>query len=553
MKRKKAAVGITCAMMAGLTLSQPGDVVFHTDFDTPHERQAWSQADFAQWVTGNGGTTTLCVTVARDQSGGSHMMRLPLDLKPYRGFLLLFECMAKADRVSKPPASYLGVKFMLHYQSEAEGPVWLNENNVFGTFNWRPLRFSARIATDASNAELDLGLQDSSGTAWFDDVKITVLKQPRIRPTPPVNAPPAFKGHDLPRLRGVMSPNVYRDEDLRVLGAEWKANVIRWQITRNWGRAGTDRDLVEYDHWLEGRLDELDEALEACILYGIKVVVDMHSPPGGRYANNDLAIFNEPQYQDHWVAVWEKIARRYKDHAAIWGYDLINEPVQNVPAPAGGTDYLGAQVRAAKAIRAVDPTMPIFIEAAEWDSPAGYNELEPVGISNVVYQVHMYVPGTFTHQGVHGQWVPVAYPGKNGATTWDKQRLRNVLQPVREFQLAYNVHIYVGEFSSIRWAPGAVNYLRDCIALFEEYNWDWTYHAYREWDGWSVEHGSDPQDHRPTREPTDRKTLLLHWFRQNVKPRGDGQASMKEHHATLDPTKRKGRASGEPQEDRSQQ
>ena len=101
---------------------------------------------------------------------------------------------------------------------------------------------------------------------------------------------------------------------------------------------------------------------------------------------------------------------------------------------------------------------------------------------------------------------------------WDKQQLRKVLQPVRDFQLAYNVHIYVGEFSAVRWAPGADKYLRDCIDLFEEYGWDWTYHAYREWDGWSVEHGSDPQDHQPTREPTGRGKIMLDWFGKNVKP-----------------------------------
>jgi hypothetical protein len=94
------------------------------------------------------------------------------------------------------------------------------------------------------------------------------------------------------------------------------------------------------------------------------------------------------------------------------------------------------------------------------------------------------------------------------------------LEPVREFQRAYNVHIYAGEFSAIRWAPGdsAYRYLKDVIELFEEYGWDWTYHAYREWDGWSVEHGSDPNDHAPTKEPTDRKKLLLQWFAQNEKP-----------------------------------
>ena len=89
---------------------------------------------------------------------------------------------------------------------------------------------------------------------------------------------------------------------------------------------------------------------------------------------------------------------------------------------------------------------------------------------------------------------------------------------MREFQLAYNVHIYVGEFSAIRWAPGAADYLRDCIELFEEYGWDWTYHAYREWDGWSVEHGSDRDNRQPVEGSTDRKELLLSWFARNQKP-----------------------------------
>ncbi len=515
--------GVTLLVMASAvagenTLPRRSDVVFQTSFDTPAERQAWSRAGFATWVAGYQGTTSLCVSVPPDQAAGAHMIRLPLNLSRYRGCRLRVECMAKADQVSKPAASYLGLKCMLHYQSKTDGPFWQNPTDVYGTFDWRPLQFVASIASDATDGEISLGLQGSAGTAWFDAIRITVFKRPVVRPRPPTHPPPVFRGHDLPRLRGVMSPNAFRDEDLRVLGMEWKANVIRWQITRNWGRAGTDRDLDEYDRWLAGRLDELDKALEACRRYGIKVVVDMHSPPGGRHLNHDVAMFHEPKYQDHFVAWWEKIARRYKGHPAIWGYDLINEPVQSVPPPPGVADYLGTQVRAAKAVRAIDPKVPIFIEAAEWDSAAGYRELEPVDVPNVIYQVHMYVPGTFTHQGVFSKGTPTTYPGKIGSVVWDKERLRKVLAPVREFQLAYNVHIYVGEFSAIRWAPGAASYLRDCIELFEEYGWDWTYHAYREWDGWSVEHGSDPQDHRPTQEPTDRKKLLLDWFAKNVRP-----------------------------------
>jgi len=142
-----------------------------------------------------------------------------------------------------------------------------------------------------------------------------------------------------------------------------------------------------------------------------------------------------------------------------------------------------------------------------------------VDVPNVIYQVHMYWPGQFTHQGVNGPSAPITYPGTIGGLPCDKQALRQHLQAVRDFQLAYNVHIYAGEFSAIRWAPGdsGYQYLRDCIDLFEEYHWDWSYHAYREWDGWSVEHGLDMKDHQPTTQPTDRKKLLLEWFARNQK------------------------------------
>jgi hypothetical protein len=229
-------------------------------------------------------------------------------------------------------------------------------------------------------------------------------------------------------------------------------------------------------------------------------------------------MFHEAPYQEHFVRLWEKIARRYQGHAAIWGYDLVNEPVQGKPSPTGIADWLGTQVKAAQAIRAIDRDTPIIIEAEDWDSPPGFRYLMPVELPWIIYQVHMYWPHSFTHQGVYGARTGVPYPGVIDGQPCDQAALRRYLQPVREFQLAYNVHIYCGEFSAIRWAPGAATYLKDCIELFEEYGWDWSYHAYREWDGWSVEHGPDPNDHQAAAEPTDRKKLLLEWFAKNQKP-----------------------------------
>ena len=239
---------------------------------------------------------------------------------------------------------------MLHLATPGTGSRWANQGNVYGSFDWKKIGFSVTIPADATTGTLHLGLQDSSGTSWFDDVQASVLLVPEPRPLPRVDPEPAFRGHDLPRLRGVMSPTAFREDDLRVLGQDWKANLIRWQIQRNWGKPGTDRDLAEYDRWIEGKLDELDKVLESCRKHGIKLVIDLHTPPGGRREDSDLAIFHERKYQDHFVKLWETIARRYKGHAAVWGYDLVNEPVQNEPSPEGLGDYLVAQVRAARAM-----------------------------------------------------------------------------------------------------------------------------------------------------------------------------------------------------------
>jgi hypothetical protein len=61
------------------------------------------------------------------------------------------------------------------------------------------------------------------------------------------------------------------------------------------------------------------------------------------------------------------------------------------------------------------------------------------------------------------------------------------------------------------------------IEIFEAHDWDWTYHAFREWDGWSVEHGGDPKDHQPSKTPTDRQRLLRSWFDKNVEHQAAGK------------------------------
>lgn len=72
--------------------------------------------------------------------------------------------------------------------------------------------------------------------------------------------------------------------------------------------------------------------------------------------------------------------------------------------------------------------------------------------------------------------------------------MRQQLQDVVSFQRKHAARVLVGEFSCVSWAPGADRCLSDVIDLFEEYGWDWAYHAFRECAVWSVEHErNDPK------------------------------------------------------------
>ena len=379
-----------------------------------------------------------------------------------------------------------------------------------------------RIPADATRVRLILGLEEVTGEVWFDNIRVSVRKPPL--PPPPAEPPtgPVFKGHNLPRLRGAMVDPGIDEEGLRTLGRQWNANVIRWQLV-HYAPPGQTLELDKYDQWLEGELKKLDAVLPLCEQHGLLVVIDLHSPPGGRsvggYAAANDRLFIDRACQDKFVEVWQQIAERYRNAPAVWGYDLVNEPDDSQLSPHSD-DWQDLAERAAKAIRAIDREKAIIVQPANGGGPEGMAVFRPIDMPNVVYSVHMYHPHAFTHQGVYAASEPINYPGEIGGERWDKDRLEKALAPVIEFQKNYNVHIFVGEFSAIRWAPGdsAHRYLSDLIEIFEHHGWDWAYHAFREWEGWSVEHVGDRNNTARPAEPTDRQKLLQHWFGKNEKP-----------------------------------
>ncbi len=438
-------------------------------------------------------------------------------LEGAEGFSMTVE--AEGSGLAKPTRSWLGLKFQLHWKESGKGKgreEWPNAKNAIGDLPAGVLRNDCSFGgARAGFAELQLGLQGTSGRVVFD------LSTLRAAPTKGlfrrINEDRVVRYPDDPApRRGVMLPGRDpKEEDFEALAA-WGATLARYQMMRNWSAVNDNRDLDEYAAWVDSKLDCLEKVvLPSARRHGIRIVVDLHVTPGGRDAVREMAMFREKRFADAFVETWRCIATRFKGNAdVIYGYDLVNEPTQIGRAPF---DYWTLQRRAAEAIRAIDPDTAIIVESNDWDSPSAFSYLSPLRMDNVIYQVHCYRPMEFTHQGVHGSAVGAVWPDPTKG--WDRDFIRRTFAPVRAFQERHRCRIYVGEFSAIAWAKGADAYLRDCIAVFEEYGWDWSYHAFREWGGWSVEHACEGPG-KPFVPSADnpRKRALLDGFAGRIPP-----------------------------------
>ncbi|WP_165069282.1 glycoside hydrolase family 5 protein [Paludisphaera rhizosphaerae] len=514
----------TLAVAASLVLLGDSGPVFSRSFDEAKPLEGASASKDGARVekgAGRSGTSALVVDRPASAGAGSTSVRWSLPVEKLRGTRVRVEAYVKADDVAKPPKSYNGVKVMLHLKGGA-GDEWPQAPVDTGSFGWTRVGFTRAVPDDASSVDLTLGLEATTGRVAFDDVTLTILP-PRRPAVASASASKPDPRHGPGRLRGVMIGTKVDADDLRDLARKYGANHVRWQLL--WGgfpNGPADKATpAEYDRWLDGELDRLARLTPVCRQEGITVLIDVHTPPGGREQGTSvMGMFRKAEHQEHFLKVWEKIAKRFRDDPVVWGYDLVNEPVLGM-LPDGLRNWPELALEAARRVRAIDQKKAIIVEPAPWGGPDGLDDFEPLpGIDGVVYSVHMYLPHKFTHQGVHGNPTGLSYPGVIEGKRWDKEDLRRALEPARRFERDYNVPIYIGEFSAIRWAPGssARDYLRDVIDIMEEYGWDWAYHAYREWPGWSFEHTSNPDDPKPSPTLTDRGALLKSYFARNPRP-----------------------------------
>ena len=268
--------------------------------------------------------------------------------------------------------------------------------------------------------------------------------------------------------------------------AAWGSNVLRFAFHPKAGKWERDREKI---------LEMLEKKVRYVKASGQKAVIAMQP---------SSAVWKTEEAEREFITVWKDVAARLKPlNDAVWAYDLYNEPLERSALPYAPHQWRGVAVKTIKEIRKIDREVWFIYETGPGGGWRGFEDLSPLPDTRVIYSFHFYQPGTFTHQGIAASQLQDAglmakeqktagliWPGYYGGLWWDRGQIEKQLAPVIEFQEKYKVPVFVGEFSVVVWAPvgSAVQYLQDSIDVFEKYGWSWTYHAFREWPGWSLEH-----------------------------------------------------------------
>lgn len=187
--------------------------------------------------------------------------------------------------------------------------------------------------------------------------------------------------------------------------AKWGFNSVRLPIHFDQLTLPADKEPKPgQDTWHEEGFRRIDRLLEWSKANRIWLILDLHAAPGGQ--GNDLAISDrDPAKPSLWqsaenqrktVALWTKLAARYKDEPWIGAYDLINEPNWSFVTPGKGNGcdetenkaVWALQQRITKAIRDVDPKHIVIIEGNCWGN--NYKGLPPAWDANMVLSFHKY-------------------------------------------------------------------------------------------------------------------------------------------------------------------
>lgn len=224
----------------------------------------------------------------------------------------------------------------------------------------------------------------------------------------------------------------------------------------------------------------IDSLLQWCKESKIYLILDLHCAPGGQnsanisdYDANFPSLWQSDTNKQSTIALWKRIAERYKNETWIGGYDLLNETVWDF----GGNNkpLRDLYIQITNTIRQVDTNHIIIIEGNNWAND--FTTLSPAWDNNMVYSFHKY------------------WNDNSSGSIQGYINLRN----------STNCPLWCGESgeNSNQW-------FADAIALLEANNIGWSWWTIKKLEGtsslWSIN------------KPKEYDVLLKYWSGQGSQP-----------------------------------
>jgi endoglucanase len=186
----------------------------------------------------------------------------------------------------------------------------------------------------------------------------------------------------------------------------WGFNSVRLPMHYNLYTLPIEKEPVPGAHtWLEKGFEMTDQLLDWCKRNQLYLILDLHAAPGGQGTDSNISD-RDPNKPSLWeseankaktIALWRKLAERYRDEEWIGAYDVLNEP--NWGFEDYQNDKNGLQEKKNEplkklylditaAIREVDKKHIIVIEGNGWGN--NYNNMLPLWDNNMVLSYHKY-------------------------------------------------------------------------------------------------------------------------------------------------------------------
>ncbi|SDE74117.1 Carbohydrate binding module (family 6) [Mucilaginibacter pineti] len=236
----------------------------------------------------------------------------------------------------------------------------------------------------------------------------------------------------------------------------WGFNSIRLPMHYNLYTLPVEKEPVAGKNtWINKGFEMTDKLLAWCKANHMYLILDMHATPGGQ--GNDMnisdrnpdnpSLWNSEANKQKMIALWRKLAERYKNEPNIAGYDIINEPNWGFDDPEKDKNGLNEKTNAplrklmvdiTTAIREADKKHIIIIEGNGWGN--NYNGILPAWDNNMVLSFHKY---------------------------WnynDEASIKNILSTRNQ----YNIPVWLGETGE-----NSNVWLTEAIRLLEKNNIGW--------------------------------------------------------------------------------